>query len=211
MWAAIAGLAISAISTGIGAAQQKKAARRAQEVEDRRARQQEAINERALERSSQDYFSTSSGKHMLNTLNEDYSAKLRGLQGRQTKAGSTIESALASAENLQKGKANILSSVAAGQDYRRERAEEKYDAAASTEADKHSNALQDYYNTSAQSAANAWGNVGTSAMQAGMGIDGYLSKTGGYKSNKNKVLSTEEGLKKFQGSSDYLGDYGITG
>lgn len=203
MWAALAGLAISAIATGIGSAAQKKNQRLAQQAEDNRAKRQEAIMQRSLERGEQDYFSTSSGKHLLTTLNDDYSARLRGLKGGVSKAGSTPESALAHAENLQKGKSRILSSVVAGQDYRRDRAQERYDTAQMIENQNRSNFLQNYYTQSGQAAANAWGNVGKAAMDTGLGLTSANAKKSGLSTTDGRLRKELEKLQDPRGESDY--------
>ena len=159
--------------------------------------------QRSLERGEQDYFSTSSGKHLLTTLNDDYSARLRGLKGGVSKAGSTPESALAHAENLQKGKSRILSSVVAGQDYRRDRAQERYDTAQMIENQNRSNFLQNYYTQAGQAAANAWGNVGKAALDTGLG----LTSANANKSEGSTTGSLKEELGKLQdprGESDYI-------
>lgn len=206
IWATIAGLAISAVGTGISFAQQKKAARKSSEVEDERAKKQDLINERALERASRDYFDTSSGKHILNKLDSEYSQRLRGLQGGINKAGGTTEAALANTDNLNKSKANTLGSMAAGQDMRRERAELRYDAAQTQSNNQRSTALQNYYNMSGQAAANAWSNVGNAALQTGMGADKILNDSGAYDS-LSETMKNNRAARRDAKQKDYLNQF----
>lgn len=174
----LAGLALSAISTGISVSQQKKAAEAAQAANDRQNEANTALNRSLLEQSKQDYFNTSSGKSILNKLNEEYTSRLKGLNSSATKTGATTESKLANAENLQKSKANMLSSIVSNADQRKDRAEQQYAYRQGAENNRYMTGLQDYYNMSGQAAKNAWDNVSNAGMNVATNVEDKDWKNG---------------------------------
>lgn len=152
MFASIAGAALGAVSSIVGASQAKK---QAQKAEAELAGQRNYWNNWYNRRGHEDYLQTAEAQRALTKAYEQFQRQVAAARGRQAVMGGTEESVASTMEAANQGLADTMSQIAAQGTARRDRIEDTYNTAQGRIADMYMNMYNNRANAISQAASNA--------------------------------------------------------
>lgn len=197
MWGPIIAAAISAVSSIAGGAASAAANRKAKATAEAKERQRQAENQAWYDRRyNEDPLQRSSAQRILTKTAEAIKERNRAAQGRQAVMGGTEESVAATKAANAKAMADAASTIAAANDARKDKIEEKYLNQKYASEDRLAASQEQYEQNRANNIAQAVQGVGTAAAGViGAGMDGGVDGKGNKKKSTKGQFSSNQAMK----------------